>query len=262
MGSKIAHIVYTPFTGLGDFNPDNKWFLNRIRIFKQFTQQSLLKQGRSVLDFLNPLALPKIKSYLHLVSFRKEDAQNPLIGSFATDLDFIPLFSGLLYYDDRFSERSEKNRRIADRLDCLKELESRCKDADWIYFTKLDSDDMFHREAFEEIMKQKPQEKTAFIFQNGYIYNKNTDEMAEWNPTTCPPFYTICFPKDVFFDGKKHAEYMKGWKSHEDTVKIFKPVYLSDRKYCVLVHGKNTTTSWNHRFKGKTVDSQLLSNFI
>ncbi len=242
----IKHIVYCPFLGTGDFNPDNKWLLYRMRIFKQFTQRSL----------------PRHKNYIHLVGFRKEDELNSLVGSFCLDTHITPLFSGLLYYDDRSSERSEKNRRIADRLEHLKELENECKDADWIYFTKLDSDDMFHKDAFKEIQKQEPKEKTAFIFQNGYIYNKETQEMSEYNPETCPPFYTICFPKDVFFDPQKHLEYMKGWKSHEDTVKIFKPVYLSDRKYCVLVHGKNTTTTWNHRFRGKSVDNKLLENFI
>lgn len=245
----IKHIVMTPFTGMGDWNPDNRWLMQRIRIFKEFTQSGLNK-------------IKEFRDFKHIVTFREEDDLNPVIANFATDLKFSPLFSGLLYYDDRFSEQSEKNRRIADRLVYLKELENECKDADWIYFTRLDSDDMFHKEAFAELYKQEPKEKTAFIFQNGYIYNKNTQEMAEWNPETCPPFYTICFPKEIFFDGKKHSEYMKGWKSHEDTVKIFNPVYLSDRKYCVLVHGKNTSTTWNHRFKGKSVDNNLLQEFI
>jgi len=238
----IKHIVYTPFTDLGGFNPDNKWLLNRIRIFKQYTQESLENQPTK---------------FLHLMSFRKEDEYNPIMANFCSDLSFYPLFSGLLYYDDRFSEQSEKNRRLAERLDSLKVLENECKNADWIYFTRLDSDDMFAWNAFEEIMSQKPKEKTAFIFQNGYIYNHETDEMAGYNPDTCPPFYTICFPKDIFFDGKKHAEYMKGWKSHEDTTKIFKPVYLSDRKYCVVIHGQNTSTTWTHRFKGNAVDNKL-----
>ncbi len=247
--NKIGHIIYTPFTGVGDFNPDNKWFLNRIRIFKQFTQQSLLKQTHK--RFSN-----------HILSFRREDEQNPIMANFCSDLYFYPLFSGLLFYDDRFSEQSEKNRRLVDRLVSLKEMERTYKDADWIYLTRIDSDDMFHYGAFEEIQKQEPKEKTAFIFQNGYIYNKETQEMAEYDPETCPPFYTICFPKDVFFNPQKHLEYMKDWKSHEDTVKIFNPVYMSDRKYCVLVHGKNTTTTWNHRFRGKAVDNKLLSEFI
>lgn len=241
------HLVYTPFTGLGDFNPDNKWILNRIRIFKQYTQKSLKSQDAN---------------FLHLISFRREDEYNPIFANFCSDLSFYPLFSGLLYYDDRFSKQSEKNRRLADRLENLKQIEKHCKDTDWIYFTRLDSDDMLHKEAIAEIQQQRPEEKTAFIYQNGYIYNHEADEMAEYNPDTCPPFYTICFPKDIFFDGKKHAEYMKGWKSHEDTVKIFKPVYLSDRKYCVGVHGKNTSTTWNHRFKGKLVDVKLLNDFI
>ena len=251
MKNRIAHIVMTPFLGLGDFNPDNQWFLNRIRIFKRYTQESLRKQNTE---------------FLHLMSFRPEDEQNPIMANFCSDLNFYPLFSGLLYWDDRFVEESEKNRRLADRLEKLNEIKKFCEDADWIYFTRLDSDDMFHKDAFQEIQSQEPKEKTAFIFQNGYIFNKKTAEIAEWNPTTCPPFYTICFPKDVFFDGKKHNEYMKGWKSHEDTVKIFNPVYMSDcssnRKYCVLVHGKNTSTTWDHRFKGKMVDSNLINDFI
>ncbi len=245
----IKHIVYTPFTDVGCFSLNNEWLINRIRIFKNITQGSLKKQEFGL-------------TYHHWVSFKKGEENNPVVANFATDLTFTPLFSGLLFYDDRFTDRSEKNRRIVDRLEYIKRFESGFEDVDWIYLTRIDSDDMFHREAFREIQKQKPQEKTVFIFQNGYIYNKSTGELAEWNPETCPPFYTICFPKEVFFNPKKHLEYMAGWKSHEDTVKIFKPVYLSDRKYCVLVHGKNTTTTWNHRFRGKIVDNKLINNFI
>ncbi len=251
MSKKIKHFIYTPFLGTGDFNPDNKWLLYRIRIFKTFTQRSILSQRSK-----EPIRIHQ------LVSFRPEDENNSALTGFCSDILFTPVFTGLLYYDDRFSDKSEKNRRLVDRLSLLKQLESECADAEWIYWTKLDSDDMLSKTAVEEIQSQEPGERKVFIYQNGYIYNRETGEMAEWNPNTCPPFYTICFPRDVFFNPQKHLDYMKGWKSHEDTTKIFNPVYMSDRKYCVLVHGKNTTTTWNHRFKGKSVDSKLLSEFI
>jgi len=248
---KIKQIVYTVMTGIGNFQNDNQWLRYRTEIFQEYTLRSLEKQTK--------------QDFNHLVSFTPKEQDNPVVYKLWVEEMNYPLkftLEGLLYHDDRFGDDHAKNRDLVKRLICLRSLENDCKDADWIYFTRIDSDDMYHKDAFKEIMSQEPGEKVAFMFKTGYIYNKETEEMATWEPTTCPPFYTICFPKDVFFDPVKHFRYMKGWRTHEDTEKVFKCKELSEGKYCVLVHGKNTTTNWDHPFRGDFVSNKKLKDFI
>jgi hypothetical protein len=245
---KIKQIVYTPMTGIGNFKNDNQWLRYRTEIFQEYTLNSLKNQTE--------------QGFIHLLSYTPKEQDSPIVYKLWTDEPQLKFaMSGLLYHDDRFGDDHAKNRDLVKRLKCLKVLESECRDADWIYFTRIDSDDMYHKDAFKEIMEQEPGEKVAFMFKTGYIYNKDTEEMATWEPTTCPPFYTICYPKDVFFNPKKHFRYVKGWRTHEDTEKVFKCKELSEGKYCVLVHGKNTTTTWSHPFRGDPINNKKLKYF-
>lgn len=95
------------------------------------------------------------------------------------------------------------------------------------------------------IKNHLPKENRALVMKNGYILNMQTGQLADWIPSTNPPFHTIIFPYDVFFDGQKHLEYYKEYKSHESISDIFDCVSLPDKKYLYLTHGKNISTYWN-----------------
>jgi hypothetical protein len=232
--SDLCHLVLTPFTGLGKprFRGDN-WYKNRIKIFKENTLKSLQNQTNQF--------------FVHWLTFREEEASNDLTKELFKDIctqewraQFT--FGGIPFWDDKY-RFDNLYHRLKETLPQLKETVG---DALYVYETILASDDMYHKDVIESIQQQPFSYKRALVHWNGYIRNIETDQLAEWKPPVrhLPPFYTIMYPADVFLDPKKHFEYLKGYKSHEDIEKLFDCVRLPDNRYMVNVHGNNISTSW------------------
>src|SRR3990167_8446178 len=194
-------------------------------------------------------------------------------------------FNGLPYWDDKFSrglkERFMNSARIvrmayreknllnfgwknvlkeffADKNGTLKErvtetlgyLKSELKadQFDWVYVSRIDSDDMFHQDFVQEVQSFQPF-PGALTFRNGYVYNSNTGQLAEWKPKTNPPFHTIIFHKEDFFQADRYIQYYKGFRSHEDIPTVFNSQNLKDGRYCVLIHKMHVSTIWDHPWK-------------
>lgn len=287
---KFAHIIMVPMTGVGvnrGFKSD-EWFKYRIELFKKYTLKSLSKQ--SVQNFIVWLTFrpeeenhPYIKDLIDTINEYK--------------VPTIITFHGLMYADDKFASGTRilienmgrvlrqcyrdgtwfksiplmfelifnnKNKTLLYRLErALSELRIKLlelSDCSYIYLTRIDSDDMLHNEAAAEIQRVKPFEG-ALVYKNGYVYNSNTNEMAEWHPKTNPPFHTICFLASKFFNPVEHLEYYKDFKSHEDITKVFETKQLEDGRYCVVIHGNHISTIWDHPFRGKSVDVSKLNEF-
>mgnify|MGYP001573658659 FL=1 len=265
------HIVYTPFTGVGLHGGmrGQKWLKERIEIFKNYTLKSFLNQSN--------------RKFVHWFSFRPEEASNPLIqelGEYFKKIDysFIFTFEGLMYHDDKFTSFTvrtvarnlfmmlwdcwrykqiknpleiikysfqNKNKTLPHRLDkTLFTLRNILPSAEWVFLTRIDSDDMLHKDAIQLIQDIPPEERRAIVMDKGFILNKQTGQLADWNPTTNPPFHTIIFPYYVFIDPMQHLYYYKEYKSHEDITKIFNCISLPRNKYLYLTHGGNISTYW------------------
>lgn len=244
---KLSHLIYIPFTGVKGRMTDEQ-LKNRIEIFKNYTLKSLENQTN--------------KDFQVWLSFCAEDEQNPLLKELYrldTPIRLMFNFEGLMYWNDRGG-----NKDLEQRLrHSLLGIKTRITKADYIYMTRLDSDDMLRDDVVDLIQKGKNDVK-ALTLRLGYMYNKDTNELAEWNPQTNPPFHTMVFPKDVFSDAKKHLEWYEDFKSHEDIV------YLphrglgerGQRYYCVLIHGNQIGTVWEHPFRGKIIeDKSILRRF-
>lgn len=246
----MKHLIHTPFTGRGE-GKGNKWLKERIDIFVNFTLYSLLRQTN--------------KNFIHWIGWREKDRNNEHVKrlrkylkavSRLTGYKFIFIFGGLAIWDDR---KKREERDLPKRLKViLKQLTPQVRGVEYIYQTVLDSDDMYSKDVVSEIQSQPYRENGAFGYKNGYIKNYQTGEMAEWNPTTCPPFYTIMFPAKTFLDPIKHIEYIKAYKSHEYVEEVFNFEYLPGRKYAVGIHGNNIGTKWNHKFRGKIINANNL----
>ena len=268
-----------PFTGVGIYSGfrGQEWLKYRIEIFKEFTLKSLLNQTT--------------KDWILWLSFRQEEKKNPLVKDFwhflvDQNIKFVITCNGLIYHDDKYSKGTlnkilnfgriirscwreknfsnlksatreilyDKNKALPQRLaSSLAYFKGWVNDYKWIYLTRLDSDDMFHKDALKEIQSQPAWDKVAYLLKKGYVYNKNTQELAEWNPDNNPPFYTIVFPKETFLDPQKHLKYMEGFQSHEDIPKIFDSKWLRNGLYCVLVHSQQISTIFNHPFRGEVI---------
>jgi hypothetical protein len=258
---KLQHVIYIPFRGVGIKNGDDEWFKDRIEVFKQYTLKSLLNQTN--------------KNFVLWLSFRPEDRGGELVSELLEtfkDCGFyvICTYEGLMYWDDK---NLEANKTLTERVGraLQNELFAEVFGDDNVLMTRLDSDDMLHKDAVGEIQDRvlwddiyedwsyKPQ---SLVFLRGLVYNTDTQELAEWRPRTNPPFHTIIFPKDTFFDAKKHVEFYGDWQSHEDTILVWPFTKLSDYKYCVTVRPQgHISTNWDHHFRGKPMDKELLKDF-
>ena len=161
---------------------------------------------------------------------------------------------------------TDKNGTLKNRLDStLSDLRKNLDltKFDWVYVTRIDSDDMFHQDLVSEVQAFPPF-PGALTCRNGYVYDANTGKLAEWKPKTNPPFHTIIFPKEDFFDPARHLQYFRGFRSHEDIPTVFNSQNLKSGRYCVLIHQKHISTLWDHPFRGKEIvqdKEEILGNF-
>ena len=273
-----------PLTGVGipGFRGDD-WYRERIEIFKQTTLKSLLNQEN--------------RNFILWITCRPEEMikmETFNLGSYLRSLGvkYMFTFNSLPYWDDKFSHDPwsrlknlarmirwgwrnrtwklglgqvfvDKNKTLAWRLrQSLKSLQDRFGYADWVYLTRLDSDDMFHKSAVREIQEQEPHIE-ALVYKNGYIFNGSNGDVAEYVPKTNPPFHTIIFPGDIFFDAKKHLNYYGDFRSHEDIPNLFKVKTMSDGRYCVGINNPylHISTLWNHPYRGKVVSTNTMKDF-
>jgi len=296
MRNKSLHIVYIPVSGvgLGLASRRESWLEYRLNIFKEYTLKSLLNQTN--------------REFLLWMSFRPEDREDPTLRGLSYHLESLGMphvftFDGLMYWDDKFSKGLKNRAMNVARLlrECWRSknwgnvgsavaemsqdknatLESRImisvdqifdalpsKDIDWVYMTRLDSDDMLSSETIKNIQRVIPKESKAVTIGLGYIYDAPSDTLAEYNPTTNPPFHTIIFPADVFFTAKKHLAYYKDFKSHEDIPRVFTCTKILHRAYCVVTHNikRQISTQFSHPFTGRLITDKeekgkILSKF-
>jgi len=278
------HIIYTHITGLGlyDGMRSQDWLEKRIEIFKNFTLKSLLNQTNK--KFLHWLAFrPQDKNNPAIVSlFRYLKSLNyEFVATFNGVMIYDDKFSGnpidILKNGLRVIRYWYRNKKIEPKLlieifkNKNKTLEMRLQKSldklirelnkdivflnskdivDYVYLSRIDSDDMFSSDFVETIQVQPEQEGTVLTCNDGYVYNHLTKQVADWQPTTNPPFYTIIFPTKTFFNAQENLKYIEGFKSHEDIVKILNPYSIGDGYYMVSVqHGNNISTIWGHPFR-------------
>lgn len=268
-----AHLVRIVFTGVGlhgGFRGD-EWFSHRIKIFKNYTLKSLANQSN--------------KNFVLWCCFRAEEENNPLTNEIrqaiaGAGLGYIFTFDGIPYFDDKFSNYTLKTKiknflqmlwdgYYHKRMRSLREMwrhtwENKNKTLlarltrtlgalrlevgnkyDWVYVTQIDSDDMFHRDVVGLIQSHAPDYKKALVMDKGYMYNVVTGQLGEWLPPTCPPFSTVIFPANVFFNPQRYLEYYEGFRTHEDIPKVFHAETLDLYKYCVTFHAKHISTAWD-----------------
>ena len=297
MKTKSLHLIYIPFTdvGIGTQFRNDEWLAYRIKIFKDYTLKSLVNQTNK--DFILWLSFTEKENGNPLLIELSKTLNDKKIKHIFN----IFTFDGLMYHDDKFGgnifekaknflrimrrcnrnkrwnefvplvkewrKNEKKNETLKDRLNLSLNIlyTSGIERTDWVYLTRLDSDDMLNRD-FVKIIHTVIPKIGAVCLKNGYCYNKDTDELAHWQPATNPPFHTIMFPADIFFNAERHLNYYGNFKSHEDIPRIFPPVYLKDGLYCVLVHSRENqiSTIWNHKFRGGIIEEnkkEILNGF-
>lgn len=280
----MTHIIYIPFTGVGLYGGyrGDGWFNDRIDIFKSYTLKSLRSQTN--------------KNFILWCSFRPQEENNPLTLELKRSIQEEGLnvaftFQGLMYHDDKFGGSFIHRMKNIGRVvrgcyrnktwkdvfpNCMEVLKDKNTDLVTrlaralplltphvhgdVLLTRIDSDDMFRKDAVDQIQKAMGE---AITIPQGYIHNSLTGEVAEYNPTTNPPFHTLTFLLGTFLDPQMHFNRYKGYESHEDVDDRFWRTPLKDRLFCVVTHSPSAhiSTGFNHPFRGKMVDKGILKEF-
>ncbi|MCK4792381.1 MAG: hypothetical protein KAV87_52110 [Desulfobacteraceae bacterium] len=194
--------------GLGN-NTDSDWLDYRLEIFQRYTLRSLANQNDGIfrvwmtcLEESEDILTPKIE-----VTKKK----NPMMAI----VDFI------------FDEQA-----ACDRLTDNKES---------IYFLKLDSDDMYHRNTIKKT-KQILSPYIAILddipivmFCDGYIYDIRTKKMATFTQWS-PPNIAVKYPPGTF----DRKSFQKHCICNLTKVRArFNPIIINDRMVCCLDHDAN-----------------------
>lgn len=251
--------MYVPFTGLGLYGGfrGERWFRNRLRIFKQFVVPSLKAQT--------------CQDFKLWISFTRDQKGHKLVeelGHFleAAELDYIFTYNGICFYDDKHPVEEAKLILMTNLHNTIGELLDDIGEAEKVYMTIQPSDDCFYKESVWEVQRfLQNDEIEAVGYKHGYIMNYQTLEISDYNNTTNPPFYTIKFDKEVFIDPLEHCNYtalkhdVPGYEagtplpSHEWVKDCLRYKQLDKRGFLVGTHGENISTYYNHPFKGDKV---------
>jgi hypothetical protein len=236
----MTHFLYVPFTGLGlrgGYRGDT-WLKNRIRIFKEYTLKSILNQTN--------------QNFVLWISWRPEDYNNPIVEdlfrhlSGIESLDFVFTYRGPCFWDDKY-ENDKLMHRLANTLPRLEPLVQ----GDHVLMTIYPSDDMYMSDMVETMQNWPSDNVDVMGYLDGYIMQYSTKKIAEYNPETKPPFFTIRFPRDVFLDPVKHYEFTGPYKSHEFVGDTMRYLAVPGRGFVVGTHGENISTVFNHPYKGR-----------
>jgi hypothetical protein len=269
MEQQIKHFLYTPFTGLGNFQGfrGNRWLVNRIKIFKQFVIPNLQAQTSH--------------NFTLWCSWRPEEKHNKYVRELMSYLDNIKefkavhTFNGCCFYDDKYENDIARERLINNLHYTMGELLEAIGQTDYVLMTIQPSDDLYDLQTVEVLQKAFTEypDIEGLGFSKGYICNYLTKEVREYNPTTNPPFYTIKFKKEDFIDPLRHIQftglksdvgkYKKGTPlpSHEYVKDCINYDHLDGRGFLVGTHQDNISTAFSNPFAGEKVEQEILKEF-
>lgn len=119
-------------------------------------------------------------------------------------------------------------------------------DTDFVAITRIDSDDLMHLEAMQEveyqtreIVKSKLFKKAHMIFKDNLCWNKNKgNEFISFHKRPYPPFFTHVFPKSVYSNyNLLNSLHDLPHRIADQKADIY--INLTDYKICVVKHGSN-----------------------
>lgn len=122
--------------------------------------------------------------------------------------------------------------------------------SDYVYVTRIDSDDLYGPRAIEICASVQPQSKPrqveASMFRRGYLHSLLSGKLGTYvSPST--PFHTLMIPGEVYRDEKEY--YTQVWNKTGDHSRInseFRVHVLPDYQFTVLIHDKNFISDFEY----------------
>lgn len=133
-------------------------------------------------------------------------------------------------------------------------------DFDLVYVTRLDSDDMYHPLALEEIRRYNLRGwVSGLVNKSGYLYDVESNRMAEFDHDRIA-FQTVIHRGDEW----KRASGL-GIYPHGEIWKRYKTKVLSKRRYIFVIHGKNDSSRnslFNSKWCGRVLPQPEVSKVL
>ncbi len=199
------------------------WVKGRVQVFNQFTLRSLLRQTDPAF-------------HIFLICGRRHKAYT----------ESLPWHKRVeLIYptgDDRIGATLTSSPKFKHIIPTLHIQEYLGFNTDYLAISRLDSDDMYHRCAMEEVkaasrLHHKGGLRARLLFRKFWKWHR-LDRVLEQQDEVSPPFYTHIFPKDIYQDkhimGPLHFDNHRFVGGPKDDA-----VGLSPNKVCVLSHQHN-----------------------
>lgn len=118
---------------------------------------------------------------------------------------------------------------------------------DYVYATRIDSDDLVSPDFMELISRETPRtpgKVESLMFRRGYLYDLATGELAVYhNPSS--PFHTMMIPSGIFCDPRRYEALDYG--DHSQVNERFKSRLMPSWRFTVLIHGDNFASDMSYR---------------
>jgi len=201
---------------------DKEWIKNRLRIFAEYTLNSIKAQTRQ--DFIVIM-----KCSEELFDFTINEAKN--IMSIPENVIFLNCI------------------KKSSEFKLLKELV-----AGYIYYyeTRLDSDDMYIKTYVDMLYKYTPKDETeVLINQEGYIYDTKTGRLAPYHYTS-PPNYTFIYKVEDYLKGFR---YDLGNVGHRNAI-LLKHEILKGNNFLFIIHKDNIHSTFDSliSYRGELIE--------
>lgn len=208
----MKHYIWHPLNW-GEAPKDPAWVKARAELYRRFVRPQLAAQ--TCRDFATVLYI------------RREDEAALM------DL-WEPLVDHVVIYDE-------------DRLASDAMLEWDC-DQDWIYWTRLDVDDLLATDAVEFIQAKRPVDNTALVWTPpGYCYDIRSKRWGLWQHDY-QPNSTIIIPGARWQD--REAAHAYAYCKHGEVKSRFAVTRLPSGRYCNLIHGLNKLNTMRNELGG------------
>lgn len=227
---KIAHLIKVRFDVRRD-DITQEWLDNRYAFFEKYTLRSLLAQrDRDWILWINCQAGME----------QKIDVLRGRLNKYKVNVEYS-------FGDGPLS--------IPHNLANYEQIET----SDYVYVTRIDSDDMYAPDAVNCVKDCKPIEIgriEASMFRHGYLYDIYLDRLGVYDsPST--PFHTLMIPKPVFIDPDRYEREV--WSKAGDHSRVNSAFYthqLPSWQFTVLIHDNNFISTFDYaRVKREYVPS-------
>ncbi len=224
---KTRYVIYTRFNSDHVLSKKyhvaltKEWIKHRMELFNRYTRKCLQLQTNQ--DFLN---------IVHIHPDSKLIVEQEL-------LNHPPLPKNIIFTSDKITA-----------------IENYLQDADQLFISNLDSDDLYNPHFVQFLHDYKPKENTsALICQRGYIFNSQTHIVDKYFSSS-PPFFTQIYTAEEYLSyAKYYPPLAHGYMRFFNYEAITEPMYM------IVLHDQNTWPKYKLHVPRCFGNEQPLSNW-